>query len=251
MSKMRLALRYFGGKWRLAPWIIENFPPHRVYVEPFGGAASVLLRKPRSYAEVYNDLDDEVVGFFRVLRDPVQSDCLRRALELTPFARAELSAAYEITTDPVERARRLVVRSFMGFGSDSATRVSRAGFRSDSKRKGGIPAHDWVSYVECLPSLIGRFAGVVIDNRPAVAVMSRHDAPTTLHYVDPPYVHGTRTANKHAYRHEMTDAQHVDLLTFLSTLSGAVILSGYSHTMYDELLSGWQRIERKARASPT
>lgn len=247
-SKMRPALRYHGGKWRLAPWIIEHFPPHRVYVEPFGGAASVLLRKPRSYAEVYNDLDDEVVGFFRVLRDPGQSALLRQALELTPFARVEFDAAYEETSDPVERSRRLVIRSFMGFGSDSSTSVSRAGFRANSNRSGSTPAHDWVSYAECFHLLADRFLGVVIENRPAVAVMAHHDAPTTLHYVDPPYVHGTRTSGKHAYKHEMTDVQHADLLAFLGTLSGAVILSGYPHPLYDEMLSGWQRIERKAFA---
>ena len=84
--------RYHGGKWRLAPWIIEHFPPHRVYVEPFGGAASVLLRKPRSYAEVYNDRWSDVVNVFRVLRDPVRAAALKRLIALTPFARDEFAA---------------------------------------------------------------------------------------------------------------------------------------------------------------
>ncbi len=248
MSKMRPALRYHGGKWNLAPWIIEHFPKHRAYVEPFGGAASVLLRKPRSYAEVYNDLDDEVVGFFRVLRDPEQSAHLRQALELTPFARVEFDAAYEVTADPVERARRLVIRSFMGFGSDGFNSDRKTGFRANSNRSGTTPAHDWMSYTECFPSLVKRFAGIVIENRPAVAVMAHHDSPTTLHYVDPPYVHGTRARRKNAYRHEMTDAQHTDLLAFLGSLSGAVVVSGYPHALYEEMLSGWARVERKALA---
>lgn len=117
----RPALRYHGGKWRLAPWIIDHLPAHRIYVEPLGGAASVLLRKPRSYAEIYNDLDDEVVTFFEVLRDPGQSAELQQRLRLTPFARAEFEAAYEPAGDPVERSRRLLIQSFMGFGSSRRT----------------------------------------------------------------------------------------------------------------------------------
>src|SRR5882757_5330119 len=98
----RPALRYHGGKWLMAPFIIRHFPAHRIYVEPFGGGASVLIRKARSYAEIYNDLDDEVVNVFRVLRD--QGPQLREALQLTPFARSEYVMAGESSEDPVEQA---------------------------------------------------------------------------------------------------------------------------------------------------
>src|SRR5688500_1471666 len=114
MSARRPVLRWHGGKWRLAPWIIGHFPQHRIYVEPFGGAASVLLRKPRSYAEIYNELDGEVVNLFRVLRSADAHELVRR-LELTPFARDEFVGAHDDTDDPIEAARQLVVRSFMGF----------------------------------------------------------------------------------------------------------------------------------------
>src|SRR5690606_6837914 len=97
----RPIIRYHGGKWRIAPWIISHFPEHRVYVEPFGGGGSVLLRKPRSYAEVYNDLDGEIVNLFRVARDC--GDELIRSVELTPFARDEFMLAYEETEDPIEQ----------------------------------------------------------------------------------------------------------------------------------------------------
>ncbi|MBH9009927.1 DNA adenine methylase [Pseudomonas aeruginosa] len=100
----RPILRYHGGKWKLAPWIIQHLPPHHTYVEPFGGAASVLLRKARSHAEVYNDLNGDVVNLFRVARD--HGEKLRQALTLTPFARDEFEASYVETTDPLERARR-------------------------------------------------------------------------------------------------------------------------------------------------
>ena len=115
----RPILRYHGGKWILAPWIISHFPPHRVYVEPFGGAASVLLRKPRSYAEVYNDLDREIVSLFRVARE--RGEELRRALELTPFARQEYLEAWHPSDDPLEQARRTVIRAYMGFASAAVT----------------------------------------------------------------------------------------------------------------------------------
>mgnify|MGYP000205820787 CR=1 FL=1 len=126
----RPVLRWHGGKWLLAPWIIEHFPPHRVYVEPFGGAASVLLRKPRSYGEVYNDLDEDVVNLFRVLRSDRAGE-LVEALRLTPFARREFNDAYAPTDNELELARQLIVRSFMGFDSAGHNRDNgRTGFRA-------------------------------------------------------------------------------------------------------------------------
>lgn len=107
MTVSRPALRYLGGKWMLAPWIIQHFPPHQIYVEPFGGAASVLLRKPRVHAEIYNDLDGDVVNLFRVLRDPQAAADLIDRIALTPYSRAEFVASYEPTAEPVEWARRL------------------------------------------------------------------------------------------------------------------------------------------------
>src|SRR5882672_6697622 len=132
----RPALRWHGGKWKLAPWIISHIPPHRIYVEPFGGAASVLLRKPRAYAEVYNDLDDWAVNLFLVLRDPEMSTQLTEQLRLTPFSRTEFECDRELGEahgDRVELARRLVVRSFMGFGSNAHNGRS-TGFRANSNR---------------------------------------------------------------------------------------------------------------------
>lgn len=252
----RPVLRWHGGKWKLAPWIIGHFPPHRIYVEPYGGAASVLLRKRPCYAEVYNDLDDHVVGLFRVLRSPAQASRLIDLLALTPFARGEFEDAYAETDDPVEEARRLVIRSYMGFGSDGHNAETRTGFRGASNRSGTTPSHDWRNYPQALKAVVQRVSGVVIENRPAVAVMTQHDGPQTLHYVDPPYLPETRSTKSrksgdryHAYRHEMTLVDHVELLAFLKTLEGMVVLSGYPSDLYDEaLLPTWMRVERKALA---
>lgn len=250
----RPALRYHGGKWRLAPFILDHFPPHRIYVEPFCGAASILLRKEVAYAEVINDLDGEVVNFFRVCRDPELSGRLVREIELTPFAREEFEEAYEETDDPLERARRLVILSYMGFGSNAHCR-RKTGFRANSNRSVTTPAHDWRAWPTALVEVIERLRGVVIENRDAVVAMRAHDSPVTLHYVDPPYVWDTRSqrspsdAKYRRYNHEMTDDDHVALLNFLrDEVQGMVVLSGYPSPIYDEALPGWLRVATHAHA---
>lgn len=251
MTRARPILRYHGGKWLLAPWIISHFPPHRVYVEPFGGAASVLLRKPRSYSEVYNELDGEVVNLFRVCRE--QPDDLIRALQLTPFARDEFLESYEpAPPGSVEQARRTVARSFMGFGSAAAS-GAKTGFRANSNRSGTTPAHDWANFPQAMRLTIARLQGVVIENKDALDVMRQHDSPQTLHYVDPPYALSTRSMRnlycKKGYRFELTDGDHFDLAVVLHSLKGAVVVSGYACDLYDDrLFRDWKRIERPALA---
>ena len=231
----------------MAPWILKFFPPHRVYVESFGGAASVLVRKARSYAEVYNDLDGEVVNLFRVIRD--QGDELVRRISLTPFARDEFSCAYEACDDPIEQARRTTVRAFMGFGSAGASGQA-TGFRANSNRSGTTPARDWMNFPDALEAIVLRMQGVVIENRSALECMQQHDTPATLHYVDPPYVHSTRAIRGRApsYRHELTDLGHEQLAQELRRLSGMVVVSGYPCDLYERLFEGWERHSCAAHA---
>ena len=215
-------------------------------MEPFGGSASVLIRKPRSYAEVYNDLDSEVVGLFRVLRNPVLAVELQKRICLTPFAREEFDEAYEKTNDPVECARRLIIRAYMGFGSDGHNPENgKTGFRSNSNRSGTTPAHDWTSYPKQLARFCERLEGVVIENRDAMEVMEQQDSEECLHFLDPPYMHDTR-GSKHAYRFEMSDEDHAKLLTFVATLKGSVVLCGYQNALYDSL--GWKSVRRLSMA---
>lgn len=247
----RPALRYHGGKWVLAPWIIANMPPHQIYVEPFGGGASVLLRKARAYAEVYNDIHGEVVNLFRVLRDHGAE--LRRRAELTPFSREEYRASFGYASDPIERARHLLVRSFMGFGSNSVNRVVNSGFRGKSKRSGTTPAHDWMHFPDALQAITARLRGVVIENRPAADVIASNDGDDVLFYCDPPYVAETRTRGagrgaRAGYVHEMADNDHRDLAEVLRSVQGMVMLSGYRCTMYDQLYAEWHRLDHKALA---
>jgi DNA adenine methylase len=238
----RPALRYYGGKWRNADQIIRMLPSHEHYVEPYGGAASVLLQKRRSKLETYNDLNGDVVEYFQVLRD--HTDELMRRLALTPFARAEYERAYERSDDPIERARRFAVRSWQ---SQYFKIRSKSGWRVLRHLRGRsvAPAHDWVD-MSHLAHVAERFMGVQIENDDAVEVIKRHDTPSTLFYVDPPYVGSTRV-DKNAYMFEMTDEQHIELINLLKTVEGMVVLSGYSSDLYETELSGWEQVSFSAR----
>jgi DNA adenine methylase len=198
------------------------------------------------------------VSLFRVLRDADQAAQLLEALRMTPFARVEFRAAYEQSDDPIERGRRLIIRSFMGFGSNAHASEQKGhrstGFRATSNRSGTTPAMDWAGYPDCLPAIIERLKAVVIECRPAREVMAQHDSPETLHYVDPPYLPETRArGNRYdlawrMYRHELSRDDHAELLTFLCELEGMVMLSGYPDPLYEALLGGWRRVECKAYA---
>lgn len=240
----RPILRYHGGKFRLAQWILSFFPEHRIYVEPFGGAASVLLQKPRTYMDVYNDLDGDVVNLFKVTRD--LGEKLVAAIEMTPFSRDEFKTAYEKSTDPVERARRLVVRSFMGHGSNSHNRPT--GFRRHSRQSGTSPCHDWRNYPPALLEIVERLQGVVIENIDASTLIQQQDSEETLFYLDPPYVLSTRDKGTD-YNFEMNDQDHFELANLVNSLKGMVVLSGYPCDLYDKVLyKDWYRSERIAMA---
>jgi DNA adenine methylase len=246
----RPVLRWHGGKWLLSDWIISHFPQHRIYTEVFGGAGSVLIRKPRCYAEVYNDLNRDVVNLFRVLRDSRQAKDLEQALRLTPFAREEFRLSYEPAEEPIEGARRLVVRCYMGFGSAAFNSKHSTGFRANSSRSGTTPAHDWANYPDAMAAMVERLKGVIVENRPALDVIRQHDGTETLHYVDPPYVHATRK-NRQSGNYgdfEMTDSDHRELAEALRSVSGMVILSGYPCALYDELYGDWDCVKREALA---
>ncbi|WP_265664989.1 DNA adenine methylase [Verminephrobacter aporrectodeae] len=238
----RPVLIYHGGKWRIAPWIIQNFPEHQNYVEPFGGGGSVLLRKPRARVEVYNDLDADLVNLFKVIRD--RGADLKQALENTPFARGEFAGSYEKSDDPLERARRTVIRSFMGFGSSSHTNRT-TGFRKVSIRLGTTPALTWANYPDALVLAIERLRGVLIENKDALSLIREMDGQDTMVYADPPYVLSTRDKGLD-YHYEMTDDDHRALADCLRHCRSMVVLSGYASDLYDqELYPDWQHLKRK------
>jgi DNA adenine methylase len=243
----RPALRYHGGKFALAEWIVNLMPRHKVYVEPFGGGASVLLRKTRSYAEVYNDLDGEIVNLFEVLRDRTMAAQLMEQIYLTPYARTEFEKSYVPATDPVEQARRTLFRASAGHSSSAAT-GQKTGFRNDTTRARKTPCATWANIAPGLVEITERLQGVIIENKPAIDVLREFDGAGTLFYVDPPYVFDTR-GSRYAgrmYRHEMTDDEHRQLAAMLHSIEGMVMLSGYHSTLYDELYGDWQQVQHRA-----
>ncbi len=244
------ALRYHGAKFRLAPWVISHFPEHTYYTEVYGGAAGVLLNKPRSKAEVYNDIDGDIVNFFKTVRNFNTMQDLIKKLQMTPYSRAEFDLAYEFTDNSIERARRTAIRATMGFGSGGTT-MAKTGFRTDLKRNYGTAMDLWVKYPDSLAAVGQRFLGVQIENKPAIPLLLKHDNNQTLHYLDPPYVLHTRSlgSRNRTYRNELSDDDHVELLDVAIKLSGHVVLSGYNTELYDDILTGWRKETKLSRIS--
>jgi DNA adenine methylase len=231
-------ITYFGGKITLAPAITDLFPAHEHYVEPYGGSLAVLLAKRPAAMETVNDLDADLVTFWRVLRD--QPAELERVCALTPHARAEHTAAYEPAADEIERARRVWVQLTQG----RAGVRSRTGWRHYVNPAGSVtsmPAY-LRGYVARIGPASERLAGVSLECRPALELIRSYGRdPKVLLYVDPPYLGGTRSSG--GYLHEMKhEDQHRELAAALRDTKAAVVLSGYASPLYDdELYAGWHR----------
>jgi DNA adenine methylase len=240
-SLSRPPLRYHGSKWRIAPWIIGHFPPHRVYVEAFGGGGGVLLRKERSPIEVYNDLDGDVVNFFRVVRNRRQCRDLCARIERTAYAREEYDQAKRSARGAVERARCLVVRGFMGFNGSGATKNPTCGFRAADYRARRANNLSWLKVPPTIAATHARLQGVVVENLDALRLLRVHDGADTLFYLDPPYLPETRTSfgKGKGYLHEFGPADHEALAQVARGLTGFAIVSGYPSPLYDALYAGW------------
>jgi len=229
---------YYGGKTRLADRIIQLLPQHAHYVEPFAGSLAVLLAKPRAAMETVNDLDGDLMTFWRVLRDRPEELALHMAL--TPHARAEYQSAYEPAADDVERARRIWVLLSQGRGG-TLRRTGWRFYRNPGASTYSFPEY-LAAYVNRVPACAERLAGVSLECRDALEVVLDYGQhPDVLLYCDPPYVGSTRAAN---YRHEMTvDGQHREVASALAACKSSVVVSGYHSDLYDDLYDGWHRAE--------
>lgn len=241
----RPALRYYGGKWKLAPWIISHFPEHVNYVELCGGAASVLLRKPVSPLETYNDIDSQVVNFFRCLRDTPKE--LIKKISLTPWARDEYNLSLSPCDDPLESARRFFIHGFMSFNGATGDNPNTHGWRcSTDSNKRRAPSKDLIN--NALESISLRLLTVQIENRGYDDVIKRFDNQNALIYLDPPYVSETRTNAKDWYNFEWDTPTHIEAAELLHAAQGYVIVSGYQCPLYALLYEseGWYRVDKEA-----
>lgn len=239
-------IRYPGAKWMLAPWIISFLPPHDTFVEPYFGSGAVFFQKKAAKSEYINDLDGDVINLFRMVRERPEE--LAFLIDMTPWSREEYETSVEASNDPLERARRTLVRHWMSIGSTGGGRTA-TGWRHNGLGKGPTThvTAQWERVPARILASVKRLKQAQIENRPALELLGRINAPTTLAYIDPPYHPKVRTARM--YRTEMyEEEQHVELLSFLLEFQGMVVLSGYAHPLYDDLLAGWERVTRTASA---
>ncbi len=237
-------LRYPGAKWRISSWIVDQFPAHQTYVEPFFGSGAVFFAKAPSHAELINDLDGDVVNLFRVLRDPVRACALAQALTQTPWARDEWKESRDNRTDPhpdpIERARRFLVLAWQSHGQ-------RLGYQCGWRHDGPMGAHSsvarqWQNLPARVQSVTARLRDAQIESVPALELIRKYRGSNVLLYCDPPYLGSTRREKK-LYVHELLKPdEHRELLDALKSHPGPVVLSGYASALYDLELASWRRL---------
>ncbi len=243
---------WYGGKYSHLDWLLPLLPKCHHYCEPFAGSGAILLNREPSPVETYNDLDGEVVNFFRVLRD--NGETLVKSIGLTPFSREEFAIACKLdpTVDSPERARRFYVRARqVRIGLAQTATLGRWANCKNTSRAGmsGVISR-WLGAVEDLPIIAERLLRVQIENRPALQVIRLYDSPETLFYCDPPYIHDTRGDSK-AYGYEMTNGQHVELAETLNSVQGMVALSNYPCELMEQLYPApkWRKVVGEARTN--
>jgi len=236
-------INWYGGKYYMANKIINLFPEHKAFVEVFGGAAHVLFKKKPSPIEVYNDINSDLVNFFKVVRDKEKALKLKQLLDLTPHSREEYYEcrdSWRDEKDEIERVRKWYVALMQSYGG---TFTSWQHGKTVSRRGMSQSTSKWLSNIEeNLPSAIDRLKTVQIENLDYKQVIHKYDNKDTLFYLDPPYIHETRKS-KQVYDYEMSNEQHKELVEILLKIKGKAILSGYDHKIYNELINnGWKKV---------
>ena len=239
--KKQIAFGWYGGKYSHLDWLLPLLPESRHFCEPFGGSAAVLINRQPAPVETYNDLDGELVNFFRVLRE--QKKQLIESIGLTPFSREEFELAIDSQSDELsdlERARCFFVKARQvrtGLAqSASSGRWAHCKLTSRAGMAGAVSR--WLGSVEGLSEVAQRLLRVQIEHGSAIEIIRRYDSEQTLFYCDPPYVHSSR-GDSNAYKYEMSDQEHIELANVLRSVGGKVALSGYECELMEELYYDW------------
>ena len=239
---MKAILKYPGAKWRIADWIIENIPDHKVYCEPFFGSGAVFFKKEPSYIETINDIDGNIVNMFEVCRKHPKE--LATAINLTPFARDEFKNDYDMSNgDCIERARKTLVRFHQSFGTSNSSKNS---WRNVQTYGGPRCATMWNYLPDLIIDCCERLKNAQIENIDGVELIKRYNHPDTLIYCDPPYLQSLR--KKNMYAHELGDERHIELLDALKQSKSKIILSGYDNEIYNEMLYDWRTDTKQTTA---
>lgn len=236
---MRSVLKYPGSKWRIAKWIVSMIPEHHSYLEPYFGSGAVFFTKPESKIETINDLDNNVVNLFDIIRS--NPEPLIKEVEATPYSKTEFERTYlnqDEDVNKIEKARRFLIRCWQGYGF--RTTGEKVGWKNDVQgREAAYAMRHWNTLPRWMLEVTERLKNVQIDCRPAVDVIKRFNYPNVFIYADPPYVLATRGGKN--YKHEMTDDDHIELLDALNNHKGTAIISGYESDLYNEYLKGWDK----------
>ena len=248
-TRKRIVFGWYGGKFSHLEWLLPLLPAAHHYCEPFAGSGAVLLNRDPAPVETYNDIDGDVVNFFRALRE--DPDGLTRLIALTPFSREEFHCAVsgpQPDLSPLERARRFYVRARQARTglAQTATLGRWANCRNTSRAGMSGVISRWFGGIEALAAISDRLLRVQIENRPAIDAIRLYDGPNTLFYCDPPYLHETRGDSK-AYGFEMDEAQHRALAATLHAIRGKAAVSGYRCALMDQLYPGWRRFSADAK----
>ncbi len=235
MNGIRPILKYPGGKWKQAEWIIAHMPEHHTYVEPYFGSGAVFFKKPPSRIETINDLDSRVINLFKVIRD--HPELLMEKIALTPYSRYVYDESYNNFSqdDGINDALKFLIQCWQGYSFRLTGK--KVGWKNDlTEREYMYAVRNWNRLPGWIKNIIDRLKCVQIENRPALEVIKRHNHDSVLMYIDPPYLLDNRAKQ---YQYEMEKEDHIALLHTLKESKAKIIISGYDNSLYNDMLSKW------------